>query len=340
MHSSRTPLRLAPGRTGHCSRSVRIRTSIRRGRYLITARCGGGNLGVAAPLRVFSVSQPSGEPKLPRRALPRPRGRTRARPLRVLPPARASSRRISTNVATIPTAAMIAPAANAPWKPDTSASACVEPPASASCVRDVAIVDSAAMPSAPPICCDVLIRPDASPPRPAGRPRARRSRSARTRSRCRRATSRKPGSRSPRYEPPTDTCVKYTRPAVSAVMPVTSTGFTPTRVTSWAATRRREDRRARDREVRDAGLHRRVAEHLLHVERQHQEHREHRRAHDEARPRSPRSPSGCGGCRTRISGSGCRRSQTTKPTSRASDAAKKPSVSPASQPSLPACVIA
>ena len=28
---------------------------------------------------------------------------------------------------------------------------------------DVAIVDSAAMPSAPPICCEVLIRPDASP---------------------------------------------------------------------------------------------------------------------------------------------------------------------------------
>ncbi len=38
---------------GTFSRSVRIRTSIRRGRYLITARCGGGNLGVAAPLRVY-----------------------------------------------------------------------------------------------------------------------------------------------------------------------------------------------------------------------------------------------------------------------------------------------
>jgi hypothetical protein len=38
---------------GTFSRSVRIRASIRRGRYLITARCGGGNLGVAAPLRVY-----------------------------------------------------------------------------------------------------------------------------------------------------------------------------------------------------------------------------------------------------------------------------------------------
>jgi hypothetical protein len=38
---------------GSFSRRVRIRTSIRAGRYLITARCGGGNLGVAAALRVY-----------------------------------------------------------------------------------------------------------------------------------------------------------------------------------------------------------------------------------------------------------------------------------------------
>src|SRR6266508_2204623 len=58
---------------------------------------------------------------------------------------------------------MITPARNAPWKPVTKAAACVDPPATASSVRDVAIVDSAAIPNAPPICCDVLIRPDASP---------------------------------------------------------------------------------------------------------------------------------------------------------------------------------
>ncbi len=38
---------------GSFSRSVHIRTSIRAGRYLITARCGGGNLGVSARLRVY-----------------------------------------------------------------------------------------------------------------------------------------------------------------------------------------------------------------------------------------------------------------------------------------------
>ena len=37
---------------GSFSRRVRIRTSVHTGRYLITARCGGGNLGVSARLRV------------------------------------------------------------------------------------------------------------------------------------------------------------------------------------------------------------------------------------------------------------------------------------------------
>jgi hypothetical protein len=38
---------------GSFSRRVRIRMSVRVGRYLITARCGGGNLGVSARLRVY-----------------------------------------------------------------------------------------------------------------------------------------------------------------------------------------------------------------------------------------------------------------------------------------------
>jgi len=39
--------------SGAFSRLVHIRTSIRAGRYLITARCGGGNLGASAALRVY-----------------------------------------------------------------------------------------------------------------------------------------------------------------------------------------------------------------------------------------------------------------------------------------------
>jgi len=38
---------------GAFSRRVHIRTSVHVGRYLITARCGGGNLGVSARLRVY-----------------------------------------------------------------------------------------------------------------------------------------------------------------------------------------------------------------------------------------------------------------------------------------------
>jgi len=38
---------------GSFSRRVHIRASVRAGRYLITTRCGGGNLGVSARLRVY-----------------------------------------------------------------------------------------------------------------------------------------------------------------------------------------------------------------------------------------------------------------------------------------------
>src|SRR3954454_2332874 len=122
-----------------------------------------------------------------------------------------------------------------PWKPLTSADACEEPPAIASLVREVAIVDSAAIPSAPPICCDVLIKPDARPAS-AGRMPASAAMEIGTNEKPRpTATSRKPGNRSPIYEPCTETWVKYTRPVVSDVIPITSTGFTPILFTSWAA---------------------------------------------------------------------------------------------------------
>jgi hypothetical protein len=57
----------------------------------------------------------------------------------------------------------MAPTRNADEKPSTRASGSIVAVARESSVRDLAIVESAAMPSAPPICCDVLIRPDASP---------------------------------------------------------------------------------------------------------------------------------------------------------------------------------
>ena len=63
----------------------------------------------------------------------------------------------------MPTAANPTAARSASWKPSTSATGIAVPAWTASSVCVVAIVESAAMPSAPPICCVVLIRPEASP---------------------------------------------------------------------------------------------------------------------------------------------------------------------------------
>jgi hypothetical protein len=143
---------------------------------------------------------------------------------------------MSVSAATMPTAAMAAPTTKAPVNPCTSADGCAVPSASACEVRDVAIVDSTAMPSAPPICCVVLNRPDASPASAGWTPASAAIEIGTNEKPRPTPTSRKPGSRSLRYVPLTETCVKYTSPLVSATIPVTRTGFTPMRFTSCAAT--------------------------------------------------------------------------------------------------------
>ena len=114
----------------------------------------------------------------------------RSRPLRA--PARASSSSTGasrslppddTSATSMPRRRPPVPAQmNAASKPSVSATDSGEPEATASPVVEVAIAESAAMPSAPPICCDVLNSPEASPASSSGRRRAPRSRSARTRS--------------------------------------------------------------------------------------------------------------------------------------------------------------
>ena len=61
-----------------------------------------------------------------------------------------------------------------------------------------------------------------------------------------------------------------------------STGFTPGLRDERLRGARGDDRRQRDREVADAGLERREAEHLLHVEREQEEHAEDDRPQPEA----------------------------------------------------------
>src|SRR4051794_1446458 len=142
----------------------------------------------------------------------------------------------TTNSATrSPASATPTPTVKADWKPATSASACRLPDATWSPVTDVATADNAAIPSAPPTCWDVLIRPEASPASEDWTPASAAIEIGTNEKPMPTAMSRKPGRRSLTYEPPTDTCVKNARPAVRNTMPVTSTGLTPTRVTSCAA---------------------------------------------------------------------------------------------------------
>ena len=74
-----------------------------------------------------------------------------------------------------PRSVIAAPAQKACWKPSVSADGTGVPDATASLVVDVAIVERSAIPTAPPICWDVLMRPEARPASCGFVPRAPRS---------------------------------------------------------------------------------------------------------------------------------------------------------------------
>ena len=103
-------------------------------------------------------------------------------------------------------------------------------------VVEVAIADSAAIPSAPPTCCDVLMSPDASPASDGLTPARAAIEIGTNEKPIPTAITRKPGKQVGDVRAAGETCVKNARPAVRNAIPVTSTGFTPTRVTSCAAT--------------------------------------------------------------------------------------------------------
>ena len=117
-----------------------------------------------------------------------------------------------------------------------------------------------------------------------------------------------PGVRSTRYEPPTEIWLKYSSPSAVSAIPVASTVRTPILVTSACDAPAETMITARHQQVADAGLDRRVAQHLLHVEREQEEHRENRRAqHQRDRvgcrlsDRLRKMPSGISGALTRRS---------------------------------------
>ena len=111
------------------------------------------------------------------------------------------------------------------------------PPADAitSSVRELAIVASTASPSAPPICCEVLISPLASPDSCSRTPET---------AAIVVVTKAKPSpiaasSDGPRMSeakpPPTETCENQTSAAAMNAIPAASTGLKPIRVTSCEA---------------------------------------------------------------------------------------------------------
>ena len=113
-------------------------------------------------------------------------------------------------------------------------------------------------------------------------------------------------------DPSTGICAYQISATVLSTMPVTMTGFGPNLVESHWASPATTHHRPRRREERDPGLQRRVAEDVLHVERQEEEVGEDRGAEQQRRRRSRRPASGCGRSRAASAGSSTRVSQTTK----------------------------
>src|SRR5206468_6758304 len=135
-----------------------------------------------------------------------------------------------------PAKAIAAPAQNALTKPSVSALGTAVPLETALSVVETAIVERIAIPTAPPICCEVLIRPEARPAYCGFVPASAAIVIGTNANGIAAPRIRKPGKRSAQYEPPTDTWVKARSPTVSMPIPKTSVGLTPTRFTIHAAT--------------------------------------------------------------------------------------------------------
>ncbi len=99
----------------------------------------------------------------------------------------------------------------------------------------VAIVDAIATPSAPPICCDVLSSPDATPAILSSMFDSAASETGMNVNARPKPLARKGMNRFVQYLPSTGSCVYQTYAKVFSARPIAITGFTPTRVTSACA---------------------------------------------------------------------------------------------------------
>src|SRR5215216_1685245 len=133
-----------------------------------------------------------------------------------------------------PAIAIPAPARKAFWKPSVSATSAGLPAATASSVLLLATVARIARPSAPPICWDVLISPEAKPASCGSTPLTAAT-VIETNARPRPTAASSDGNRmSPTKLPSTRTCENQTRPAAVMSRPETSTRLKPKRVTNGA----------------------------------------------------------------------------------------------------------
>ena len=103
-------------------------------------------------------------------------------------------------------------------------------------VRVVAIVDSAAIPSAPPICCEVLISPEASPASVGPDPGERGDRDRHEGEPDPEADQEEAGQQVRDIAAVDRDLGEQDQARGERAIPATITGLTPTRVTSWAAT--------------------------------------------------------------------------------------------------------
>src|SRR4051794_31267017 len=131
-----------------------------------------------------------------------------------------------------PATANTAPTVNAAWKPSVSAPGGAWCDASELVVTLFAIVARMARPSAPPICWDVLISPEASPSSCGSTPDTAATVIETNAKPSPTAASRDGNRMSPTYVPVGETWENKARPAAVSTRPTISTGLKPNRVPS------------------------------------------------------------------------------------------------------------
>src|SRR5262245_28059888 len=136
-------------------------------------------------------------------------------------------RRSSTNIVTSPARTKAAPPAKAQWKPVTRASGSVAPPGLVGLLA--ASVERIARPSAPPICCDVLKRPDASPWSSSSSPVVAMSVSGMNTAPMPSDVTISAGRTSATYVPSTGSRTSRSIPIAETSIPSAATGRTPNR---------------------------------------------------------------------------------------------------------------